>query len=330
MRLRDAPFPLPPLFYPTRVMHVDDHSEYGGQLPLILTSDVELVAYTSARLAQKAFHASLDREAACHEERFQSGIHGVDLIHHIVYDASRFADFSVVLADFLMPEMNGFDFLKGLSTTSVGRVLLSGNVAADVALRAFNEGAIERFLSKSDRKIAEQLNHTVNQLRWRYFVRKYRSFADSVTVSEFSFLRDPVFVDALKQRLIPIDAVEMYIHAHPRGLLFLDANGRAAFLLVNHTQDTLALGQLADQADLPAETRNRIRAGTLIPVAADPRQDVVEQGFTAATQFVEATMIRGVLADYSTALLSDLRCFDLDRVKSYDDWLWSQPASVMH
>lgn len=64
--------------------------------------------------------------------------------------ARRGGPFAVVVSDLRMPEMDGIEFLKRMTTAAPDavRVLLSGNADLDAAIAAVNEGSVFRFLSK--------------------------------------------------------------------------------------------------------------------------------------------------------------------------------------
>lgn len=68
----------------------------------------------------------------------------------LVNKVARSAPFAVIVSDYRMPGVSGLDFLiavKEVSPTSV-RVMLTGYSENDTAIRAINEGAIFRFLTK--------------------------------------------------------------------------------------------------------------------------------------------------------------------------------------
>ena len=58
--------------------------------------------------------------------------------------------FAVVVSDFAMPGMNGIEFLNRVRTVSAKsvRILLTGFADAETAIRAVNQGAVFRFLTK--------------------------------------------------------------------------------------------------------------------------------------------------------------------------------------
>jgi response regulator RpfG family c-di-GMP phosphodiesterase len=76
-------------------------------------------------------------------------------------------DFSVVVADMRMPEMNGVEFLAKVRTLApdVVRLMLTGNADQTTAIEAINEGHIFRFLNKPcpSEKLVESLEAALRQ-----------------------------------------------------------------------------------------------------------------------------------------------------------------------
>ncbi len=77
--------------------------------------------------------------------------------------------FAVVVSDYQMPEMNGFQFLKEFRRNSpdTARVMLTGQADLQVAITAINDGNLFRFLTKPTDKesMLRTLNAAVDQHR---------------------------------------------------------------------------------------------------------------------------------------------------------------------
>ena len=71
-----------------------------------------------------------------------SGFQGIELLEK--------HDFSLILSDFKMPELNGIEFLKLASEKSPDtiRIILTGYADVDVVISAINEGNIYKFIEK--------------------------------------------------------------------------------------------------------------------------------------------------------------------------------------
>jgi DNA-binding NtrC family response regulator len=78
------------------------------------------------------------------------------------------AKYAVVIADMRMPEMDGAQLLAKIASKhpSVMRIMLTGNSDMQTAVRAVNEGAVFRFLTKPCDK--ENLRNTINAALVQY------------------------------------------------------------------------------------------------------------------------------------------------------------------
>jgi len=84
-----------------------------------------------------------------------SGFQGIELLEK--------HDFSLILSDFKMPELNGIEFLKLASEKSPDtiRIILTGYADVDVVISAINEGKIYKFIEKPWKK--EDLKIQINK-----------------------------------------------------------------------------------------------------------------------------------------------------------------------
>ena len=89
-------------------------------------------------------------------------------ILNLIYDKERFNEVSVVVADYSMPEMNGLEFFKQIKDIPAKKILLTDNNDYQLAVDAFNQGLIDKFiLKKSD--MEDKLIESINELKNRYF-----------------------------------------------------------------------------------------------------------------------------------------------------------------
>lgn len=329
MSLEDLPFPLPPFYFPTRVLHVDDHAHYLELLPPLLGPRVHVESHTSARLAIASAERASARQSPVadliYRQRDEANRLILDVagIHRIAYDPNRFSEISVVIADWHMPEMNGLDFLRQLPLANIGRILLTGRADLGIAVEAFNLGLIDRFVEKSNPAAVEELRSAILQLQWSYFRRSFGTLADTLAIGDFPILRDPVIVSALQNDFVTISAIEMYIHDAPRGLLFLDDFGRSEFIAVMTPEELFAHAERAADLGAAEPVQRALREGTAIP--AFPRGTITfdERRPIELDELVPARFVRGTSADYYLGKLRDTDRYRIriPAITSYDTWL---------
>jgi response regulator RpfG family c-di-GMP phosphodiesterase len=109
------------------------------------------------------------------------------------------SDFSVVVADMRMPEMNGIEFLVKVRAVApdVVRLMLTGNADQATAIEAINEGNVFRFLNKPcpTEKMVDALQVAVRQHELIIAERELleRTLRGSVKVlAEILSLADPI------------------------------------------------------------------------------------------------------------------------------------------
>lgn len=160
--LRNIPAVVPPFFFPTRVLHIDDNETYLKVMGPHL--DVTLESFSSAgealdQIASAEGTPSILRTLV--RRRTQGAeaelVLDVPLIHQIIYDPRRFNIPSVVVADYAMPEMTGLEFLSSCAEKHIGRILLTGQANKETVIQGFNDGLIDHYIEKSSTSAIKDL-----------------------------------------------------------------------------------------------------------------------------------------------------------------------------
>ncbi|UJJ60403.1 hypothetical protein [Rhodanobacter denitrificans] len=326
--LRNIPATVPPFFFPTRVLHIDDNETYLKVMRPHL--DVALESFSSAgeALDQIAAIEGAPGDLSLLVRRRAKGteaelVLNVSLIHRIMYDPRRFTIPTVVVADYAMPEMTGLEFLTSCAEGHVGRVLLTGQANKETVIRAFNEGLIDHYIEKSSASAIDDLSLVIDQLQWRYFSRRFAAVAQSLSREDFGFLWDARAFGAIVG-LLPWEPCEMYVHSNPTGILFLDEWAQGAFIAVYTPTALLALIRAAEQAGMPAEDISRMESEEWVPIFREGAS-----GFLAGEvnyDLIPVEALRTAEGTYLVGVLEDLSRFKLDQVTSYEAWLDQQEA----
>lgn len=148
----------------------------------------------------------------------------------------RFSEVSVIICDYQMPSMKGTDFFEQLGDVPQKRILLTGEADESIAVKAFNDGIIDKFLTKGKPGAVPELFGHIRRYQRDYFKHQY-SFLRSAFGSDES-----VFTLASFDRLTSwlsekYDFVEHYYVNFPDGVLFFDDAGQARKRLVVLTED---------------------------------------------------------------------------------------------
>lgn len=267
----------PPYRYPTTVLVIDDDPLFLQNFSLELSSSLAFRLSNSPRAAlpvlEKAGTAHSLHRRFFRERREAVGwpmrehLVSVDLaaIEEEVTNPDRYKEVSVVVVDYAMPEMDGLAFCKALSGTPVKRILLTGVGDEKLAVSAFNEGLIDRFILKSRHDVADQVNSTLAELQEAYFREVSRVVRHSLVGEEAPFLEDPAFKRYFDDLLAEHQIVEYYFVSEPAGFLLLTASGRAKRMIVMTDASMVAQWEIAADQHAPAELIRALGTREAVP-----------------------------------------------------------------
>jgi len=267
---------LPAFRYPTTVVIVDDNPDFLANVGLQLDPQLALRRFVSPYDGLVSINGS---PAADPPGRFFSsyrqrddhkpGEHvialGLDGILKEVRNPNRFARMSVAVVDYAMPEINGLEFCAGIKDARIGKILLTGKADERVAVKAFNDGLINRFIRKQDPDAIQQLATAIAELQRDYFTRLERTISEALAVGAYGFLRNPDFVLVVERLLQEKKIVEHYLVTRPQGLLMLDASGNAWRLVVMDENALRSQVEIAQDLDAPDELIRQLASGQVVP-----------------------------------------------------------------
>jgi CheY-like chemotaxis protein len=189
----------------------------------------------------------------------------LDEIHRLIHDERRFAEVSVIVVDYAMPEMNGLDFLKNLKNKNIKRILLTGIADEKIAVKAFNDGLIDRFILKSDQSALTSLNALIIELQSQYFEQAGKILNDALAIGAQRFLHDPAFAKIFNTLCRENHIVEYYLCNNPDGFLLLDAQGIMSRLVVYTDIDLQAQMEIAHEQNAPQAMLEELKRGNKVP-----------------------------------------------------------------
>lgn len=258
-----------PIYFPTTTMFVDDSQPFLDNLSLQLDPALAYSLHHSAAQALAAISAQNRARpftpeyfsGYSHREEFSRNNCVIDIdiekIHREVYNQARFEESSVIVVDYVMPEMSGLDFCRSIKASKAKKILLTGKADEKLAIRAFNEGIIQRFITKNDSEALSTLNRVIVELQDEYFAELGAPLVNTLAVGVYGFLRDPTFAQAFDQIRRERGIVEHYLCCNPEGILMVNASGTISLLIVCIEDDMqahyeISLDQGAPQALLDA------------------------------------------------------------------------------
>lgn len=231
-------------FFPTTVVLVDDSSMFlSGMLELLSKNKMSIEAFSTPQEALDYINGvagdsrfNFENFTQLQPKRNEFGLRAdsIDIrnLHKAVYTYNRFRHISTVVADYSMPGMNGIELCSKIQDKNIQKVLLTGVADEKIAVDAFNEGYINRFIKKGTEGFEMDVMSGIEKSIYRHF----KIYTDDIT-RRFLFdtqvyLQDPVFANFFHNICFNQKYVEYYMLDYSGSYLFLEESGRASMLSV--------------------------------------------------------------------------------------------------
>lgn len=230
-----------PYYHPSTVIFVDDNERFLDSFTLLLSERLAVRCFSSTSSAlsvinDNAVQPPLDKRCVSFlgAQHRPGGTLRLDLalVEQEISNPHRFNDISVVVVDYDMPEMSGLEFCQAIDNRRIKKVLLTGVGDEKVAVQAFNDGLIDRFLSKNDPQIRDKINQAIDDLQRRYFEDISSLIQSTLEMKSPEFLLEDEFIFLFQDLLRQHDIVEYYYVEDPNGFLMVSHRGDLYRLIV--------------------------------------------------------------------------------------------------
>lgn len=327
-------FSIPTCYFPSTAVFVDDSRDFLLNFVLQLDEGLAYRIFDSPFEALECIHkkrCELEQlSQRCLSEYTEATncpltnhTINVDLaaIHAEVYNSRRFSEISVVVVDYAMPGMDGIEFCKRIEDRNIKKILLTGQADEKLAIEAFNEGLIHRYIKKSDPDVASLITKSVHDLQLQYFQSMSDMVVRMLSVTSPSSLRDKkfgeLFWDICKKKGI----VEFYLADNSGSFLMLDEDAHISFLIVKSEADMRLHYDLALDNGASEEVLDQLVSGQKIPClwqthTIAPQWNEWTTCLVPAQKFVSDETY--YYAYVQGAVLFDVR---LDKILSYHHYL---------
>ena len=150
----------------------------------------------------------------------------IQALAHLHTNPNRHNEISVMVVDYQMPNLNGLTLCERINSFPIKKILLTGEVDDNEAVKGFNEGIINRFLRKDDLMLPEKLDLYFKALTKQYFCEQTAALLSYLEVDRKLPLTDPVFIHFFDKWCSTHNICEYYL---------IDKNG--SFLTINERKE---------------------------------------------------------------------------------------------
>lgn len=247
-----------PLFYhPSTIVMVDDESAFlKSTVTALSRRAADCRGFYRPEVALQFLNSSSEEHPLFSHENMDARTEYLDspenLARFLETDA-RFKFVSTVIVDYTMPTMSGLEFCRALKSPFIRKIMLTGNASLDVAIKAFNEGLIDKFFKKSDENIGTSINTAVIAAEYEYFAKRSERWLESLPQKEIlpSWFHQPNVIQFLISQIQQEQSVEFYTLNEAGDILLINAQGEKSLLLF---RDEEAMAEQFIQAEYAYQT----------------------------------------------------------------------------
>lgn len=269
---------IPTCYFPSTALFLDDSHDFLLNFVLQLDEGVAYRIFDTPRKALDYIHnkrcelellsqhcLSEYKAAKSYPLNNQAFSQDLAAIHAEIYNPHRFSEISVVVVDFAMPGMNGLEFCRHIENNNIKKILLTGQADEKMAIAAFNEGLIHRYVKKSDINAAEQITKSIYELQLQYFQSMSEMVVRMLSVTTPKCLHDKNFANFFRQLQEENGIVEYYLIDSSGSFLMLDDDANVSFLIVKNTEDIHKHYDLALENGAGENILQQLKSGEKIP-----------------------------------------------------------------
>lgn len=297
-------FSIPTCYFPSTALFLDDNHDFLLNFVLQLDEGVAYRIFDAPRKALDYIHNKrcelelVSRHCLSEYTQAKNGPltnHTINLdlaaIHAEVYNPHRFSEISVVVVDYAMPGMDGLEFCRRIENSNIKKILLTGQADEKLAIAAFNEGLIDRYIKKSDMNAAAQITKSIYDLQLQYFQAMSDMVVRVLSVTSPSCLHDKEFAHFFRQLREEKNIIEYYLVDNSGSFLMLDDDAEVSFLIVKSEADIREQYNLALASGATRDVLDQLVSGEKIlgfwqATTAVPQGNDWSTGLVAANRFV--------------------------------------------
>lgn len=270
------------VYYPTTAIFIDDSDTFLENVIFQLDPNIPYKAYQEPMKALEYIleKKSLDIRASlkfiCNNHPNdvpESGTYSVNYqfstLYEEIYNPNRFQDLSVAVIDYAMPRINGIELCQALKDTPIKKILLTGEADHDVAINAFNDGIIDKFIRKDKQAAGQMVNKAIFELQKLYFQERTIVMTSALNTEKSCFLQDPLYHSLFNNVLNKTSACDSYLLESSGSFLFMGPDKIPTWLLVKSREDLQEYLLVAQEYDASPQVIKSLAQGTKVPYFKD-------------------------------------------------------------
>jgi CheY-like chemotaxis protein len=260
---------IPMHYFPSTALFLDDSPDFLLNFVLQLDEGVAYRIFDAPRKALDYIHQKTCALEILNRTSHAQAPQGSFVMPPAVFNPHRFAEISVVIIDYAMPGMDGLEFCRQLENQHIKKILLTGQADEKLAIQAFNEGLIHRYVKKSDINAAHLITKSIYELQLAYFQGMSEKMGQERGMVQPVCLQDQAFVSLFQTICDEHKIIEYYLMDSSGSFLMLDEDANTSMLIVKRESDLLLDAQRAREANDAKDIISYTKGSSLCSVKAN-------------------------------------------------------------
>ncbi|KTD33564.1 Two component response regulator [Legionella nautarum] len=229
-------------YFKSKIILVDDNESFLDNLSFKLSNSYTVETFSDPEKAKEAIISSYENDITSVTQNFLTEIENEDEEAHYSVDFSKIISLSenenkketvsVVIVDYSMPLINGIEFCKKIAHLPILKIILTGYADFKVAVDAFNEGIIDRFLVKDSPLMLEETIKEINAMQELFFEKLSYPLLPHFSVKRETLLTSKEYIGHFNEIIHNINACEFYLFNPLGSYLLLDEKGSKFYFIV--------------------------------------------------------------------------------------------------
>lgn len=240
---------IPCYFYPTKTILVDDNPAFLKTLDFALGHQFKCTSFEDPKETlkyiikqTKQFSPLIKKYVVSDNISEKSVTINLPTVHREIYNKNRFEEISVIVVDYAMPNMTGMELchqIRELIKFPIKLIMLTGEADLPIAVQAFNEGIIDKFILKSKGDYIKEVIEAISILQEKYFYNLSEPIRIALQPSAQKLLRKQSLIDIFNKIIQGYDFKEFYIIEDSLSTLFIDEQGENSTCLIIKTESEM-------------------------------------------------------------------------------------------
>jgi CheY-like chemotaxis protein len=242
-------------YHPTTVVFIDDNVDYLNQMQKLFQRTLPCLTFSQPEKALEFLNAHqekpfvercVERSADNDHDYFSSEV-TVRAIQKEMMSPNRFKEIAVVVVDYSMPGLDGIELCKKIKHPHILKLLLTGNADLDIAVEAFNQKIIDKFLKKGAPGTTESLMKDIKSLQARYFLNLSNTLMNQAKSNILTALENVEIAELFQQICAENQVEEYYLMSDMGDFLLLNRQGELSRFSIISEQEINELYRYASE-----------------------------------------------------------------------------------